>query len=65
MKVSDLIRKLKKLPGELTVMLSSDEEGNNYEFLEDVEITSRDVGGVPCHPDDADDEMDKCVVLWP
>lgn len=38
MKVKDLIKELSKFDGELTIVMSSDSEGNNYSPLDDISI---------------------------
>ena len=65
MTVKELIEKLKAVPGELDVLLSSDGEGNGFGELDDVDLSDRDCEGEPCHPDDADDTKGQCIVLWP
>jgi len=65
MTVKELIAELKKLPNDLEVLLSSDEEGNGFGQLCDVDLSGKNGDGDPCHPDDVDDTMGQCVVLWP
>lgn len=50
MKVSELIEKLKVMPQDMFVILSSDEEGNNFNHLRNVELS---------------EEEPQCVILWP
>lgn len=70
--VNDLRSFLADLDGDLPVILSSDEEGNSFNYLYDAE-TSKYVeyngDGHPLHPDDVKDydpeELYDVVVLWP
>ena len=65
MKVKELITELEKLPGDLEVLMSSDEEGNSHGILRAVELSPMNDEGSPCHPDDADDSKGHCILLWP
>ena len=65
MTVKELIAELKTMPGDLTVLMSSDAEGNSYGLLREVELSSMNNEGLPCHPDDADESKGYCVFLWP
>lgn len=50
---------------DLVVVLSSDEEGNRFSNLHEVQVAPTDSCGEPCHPDDAEDDARRVVVLWP
>lgn len=70
MTVTELIEQLKKLDGNLQVIMSSDPEGNDFRSLYQAEqewCTSEDE---PVHPDDIGTEYEESdlqqkVVLWP
>jgi hypothetical protein len=68
MNVETLIEQLKKLDGALPVILSSDEEGNNFHHLDAAEVSAyseyrREIDVI--HPDDAEGDEPMAVVLWP
>jgi len=65
MKVKELIDELKKMPGDLTVLMSSDAEGNGCDLLREIELAPLNNEGNPCHPDDADSSKGYCICLWP
>ena len=65
MTVKELIEKLATMEPTREVILSRDEEGNGYANLTDVEDSACGSPGEPCHPDDADEDFDRVVVLWP
>jgi len=65
MTVKELIEKLQSVPPELPVYLASDEEGNSFDTLTDVEESPLNHDCYPCHPNDADEDADRVVVLWP
>ncbi len=65
MTVKELIEELKKAPPDMEVLQAADEEGNRFNKTAVVEWSDRDSEGVPCHPDGADPEQAKCIVLWP
>jgi len=65
MTVKELIAELKTMPSDLTVLMSSDAEGNSYGLLREVELSPMNDEGAPCHPDDADHSKGYCVFLWP
>lgn len=78
MTVSDLIAKLQWMNPDWPVMMATDEEGNHYFPLADVESARwagemSGYGGNPVHPDDtAEDhsvgdlaDLPSAVVLWP
>jgi hypothetical protein len=70
MKVSKLIEELSTLDPDLEVILSSDPEGNDFSFLDEVAISLFATSGYEIwtvHPDDADEyeDLKEGVVLWP
>ncbi len=65
MTVNDLVDKLKAIPGEWDVMISSDEEGNRFKAVVDVEESPVDSSGEPCHEEDADENSGHVIILWP
>lgn len=74
MTVAELIEKLKEMPQDSLVLVSSDGEGNDIMELVDVENACRceqddDSRGYDLiHPDDNDEDDprgEECVVLWP
>jgi hypothetical protein len=62
---SELIKKLREIDGEVKVWLSSDAEGNRFSELVFFELSDTFSDGTPCHPDDAESDCEKVVVLWP
>lgn len=75
MTVKELREKLTNLPDDMEVVMSKDEEGNDFKYLYETEVahTTIDGRGIEVmHPDDYEDldEEDKkltveCFVLWP
>lgn len=72
MTVGSLRAVLSKFPDDMHVLVASDEEGNSFEHLYDVEVSKyyeidREIQTV--HPDDFDeydpDDLTDAVVLWP
>lgn len=68
MNVKQLRELLAAMPEDMLVILSSDEEGNSFDFLRDVEVSAysvyeREIDLI--HPDDAEGDEEKAVVLWP
>lgn len=72
MTVGSLRATLAELRDDLPIILSSDEEGNSFGFLYDVEVSKyyeidREIQTV--HPDDVDgydpEDLADAVVLWP
>lgn len=67
MKTSELVRQLQAVmdeEGDLDVMLSPSEGGDGRARLFDVEVSGTDAWGEPRHPDDADPDQPKVVMLW-
>ena len=65
MNVAELIDELSKLPPDAAVMIARDEEGNGFQQVEVVDHSDVNDEGEPCHPDDANPDGPKVVVLWP
>jgi len=66
MTVKELIDRLATMEPTRVVVLSRDEEGNGFGRLTDVEDSPcGGIDGDPCHPDYADDDAPRVVVLWP
>lgn len=70
MTVKELSKLLQKLPLEHKVFLSSDEEGNSFSTLicvqEEFFIEGDHNYDHEClHPEDADEDTPKAIVLWP
>jgi hypothetical protein len=72
MTVGSLRAALANFPEDLPVLVASDEEGNSFEHLYDVEVSKyyeidREIQTI--HPDDVDeydqDDLSDAVVLWP
>lgn len=66
MTVAELINILGEFPQDLEVIISRDGEGNGYNPLYQVEVTSF-YEGETIHPEDEDDYPDcySVVCLWP
>jgi len=73
MKVKDLIKKLQACDPNTEVMISVDEEGNDFKKFEDVEDNDDYFmfGGEVCHKEDysmpemKEMKMEKIIILWP
>lgn len=76
MKVSELIKELKKLPQDLPVVLSRDEEGNGFNGLVDIEQTVMKLDGCNAYEDVSNEDGSpvepnselgyiEVVLLWP
>lgn len=61
---NELIEKLAAIPGNPIVVLASDEEGNDFHNVTDVELSGTNKAGEPCHPDEAFG-IQKVICLWP
>lgn len=65
MNVYELIEELKKVDGDLTVILAKDGEGNEFQELYEIETTLFDGESVHPRTEDVDSEAEPVVVLWP
>ncbi len=71
MRAHELIEILSEVPADTKIMLSSDPEGNSYDWLHaaDLSDVEEDSDGElhPVHPNDVDPDetYEKALVLWP
>lgn len=73
MKVSELRKRLSTFDDDLEIIVATDEEGNSFNPLHDVEVSQSYTdkwGSIePVHPDDEasynEGDLQPCVVIWP